>query len=280
MKYWREYYSHDPEILGKKKKFDNTIYTFDIETTNSLILNNKIVEASHYLELTEKEQKDCTCVANMYIWMFGINENVYYGRTWNELYNFLSYIDNIVPEQKICYVHNLPFEFQFMQNIFDFEYVFARKKRKPIKLQLADFNFEFRCSLILTNSKLDKLPDTYGLKVRKLTGNLDYNVLRNSKTNLSTNLSTKELAYCENDCLVVYEYIKKELETYKTLKKIPLTNTGHVRQELKEKVMKNYSYRHKVSKSVNTDPHVYNLLTQAFMRRLHTWQLDIRRCNS
>ena len=39
-------------------------------------------------------------------------------------------------------------------------------------------------------------------------GNLDYSLIRNSKTILSD----KELAYCENDCLVVYEYIKKELE--------------------------------------------------------------------
>ena len=42
----------------------------------------------------------------------------------------------------------------------------------------------------------------------KLVGNLDYDLIRNSKTELTE----KELKYCENDCLVIYEYIKKELE--------------------------------------------------------------------
>ena len=41
MKYWKEYYGHEVEILGKKKKYDNTIYTFDIETSSFLILERK-----------------------------------------------------------------------------------------------------------------------------------------------------------------------------------------------------------------------------------------------
>ena len=31
MEYWTEYQGHIPDIQGKRKKFDNTIYTFDIE---------------------------------------------------------------------------------------------------------------------------------------------------------------------------------------------------------------------------------------------------------
>ena len=41
MEYWTEYQGHIPDIQGKRKKFDNTVYTFDIETTSYLILNNK-----------------------------------------------------------------------------------------------------------------------------------------------------------------------------------------------------------------------------------------------
>lgn len=265
MKYWDEYYGHEPEILGKRKFFDNTIYTFDIETTSFLILNNKMIPACDYLKLTKDEQEKSVFMSNMYIWMFSINEQVYYGRTWNELRAFLLRIEYYGTEhKKIVYVHNLPYEFQFLRNCLTFKNVFARKCRKPMKFELEEFNFEFRCSLVLTNSKLEKLPKNYGFedKVQKLTGNLDYTKIRNSKTILTE----KELKYCENDCLVIYEYIKKELETYKTLKGIPLTNTGHVRKELKEKTMKNYAYRNKVRKSINIDGHVYNLLLKAFQR--------------
>ena len=261
MKYWTDYNGHVPKILGEKKKFDNTIYSFDIETTSFLILNGKMIPACKYLDLTDEEQEECIKMSNMYIWMFSINETVYYGRTWNELRAFLLRIESWgTAEKKIVYVHNLAFEFTFMRNAFKFKNVFARKSRKPMRFDLEEFNFEFRCSFVLTNSKLENLPHDYDLKVEKLVGNLNYDIIRNSKTELSE----KELSYCENDCLVIYEYIRKELETYKTLKAIPLTNTGHVRNELKEKVMKNYDYRNKVRKSINVDGHVYNLLLQAF----------------
>lgn len=263
MLYWTDYCGHEPKIEGKRKFFDNTIYTFDIETTSFLILNGKMIPACDYLKLTKEEQEKSIFMSNMYIWMFSINDVVYYGRTWTELRAFLLRVETWGTKvKKFCYVHNLPYEFEFLRNCLQFKNVFARKSRKPIKFELDEFNFEFRCSYILTNSKLEDLPKNYGFedKVKKLTGNLDYTKIRNSKTILTDD----ELKYCENDCLVIYEYIKKELETYKTIKGIPLTNTGHVRKELKEKTMKNYPYRNKVRKAINTDGHIYNMLLRAF----------------
>ena len=55
--------------------------------------------------------------------------------------------------------------------------------------------------------EMEKMANDDQLKVKKLVGNLDYTKIRNSKTILTE----KELAYCENDCLVIYEYIKKFL---------------------------------------------------------------------
>lgn len=130
-----------------------------------------------------------------------------------------------------------------------------------MKCELEDLNFEFRCSLYMTNCKLEKLPKVYNLDVEKLVGNLDYNKLRHS----GTRLTKKELAYCENDCLVVYKYIQRELEQYDKTKQIPLTSTGHVRREFKDIITKNYKYRNKTRNSINTDGHIYNLLTETFM---------------
>jgi hypothetical protein len=274
IKYWKEYEGHQYTIAGKGKKFDTTIYTFDIETTSYLILDNKQIKASDYLKLNKKEQQECSFMSTMYIWMFGINDKVYYGRTYKELYNFLNRIEFYTTyEKKIVYVHNLAFEFNWLRNIFKFKNVMARKSRKVMKCEIEEYNIEFRCTLFMTNSKLEKIPDLYKFEVKKLVGQLDYSKIRHSVTKLSK----KELEYCENDCLIIYEYIKKELETYETTKNTPLTSTSHVRRELKELIEKNWDYLNKTRKSINVDGHIYNMLVSAFAGRLHTRQLAFYR---
>lgn len=194
---------------------------------------------------------------------FGINDTIYYGRTWEELYNFLEKIEIFTYSQnvtKIVYVHNLAFEFQFLRNIFNFKNVLARKSHKVMKCQLEEFNFEFRCTYYMSNLKLEKIPSVYKLDVEKLVGNLDYSKIRHN----DTKLTEKELKYCENDCLVVYKYLKKEIETYETSKNVPLTSTGHVRRELKEYVSKNWDYKANVKRAINIDGHIYNLLLECF----------------
>lgn len=260
MIYWTNYITHKPNILGKRKKFDNTIYTFDIETTSYLKLYDHIIPANKYLELSEEERKDCNFNAFMYIWMFSINDIVYYGRTWEEFKDFLKKIDENVPYQKTIFIHNLAFEFQFLKSHFNFKDVIARKKHKPMRATMTDYNFELRCSYLMSNCKLESLPELFNLPVKKLVGNLDYDLIRTPVTKLSE----KELNYCENDCLVVYHYILFELQTYENINKIPITSTGHVRRELKELVLKDFKYKRLVKNAININPHVYNMLIKAF----------------
>ena len=260
MIYWTNYITHKPNILGKRKKFDNTIYTFDIETTSYLKLYDHIIPANKYLELSEEERKDCNFNAFMYIWMFSINDIVYYGRTWEEFKDFLKKIDENVPYQKTIFIHNLAFEFQFLKSHFNFKDVIARKKHKPMRASMTDYNFELRCSYLMSNCKLERLPELFNLPVKKLVGNLDYDLIRTPVTKLSE----KELNYCENDCLVVYHYILFELQTYENINKIPITSTGHVRRELKELVLKDFKYKRLVKNAININPHVYNMLIKAF----------------
>lgn len=192
---------------------------------------------------------------------FGINETIYYGRTWEELKHFIERLEWFgTRDKKIVFVHNLSFEFQFLRNIFKFKNVMARKSHKVMRCELIDYNIEFRCSYYMTNLPLKKIPDVYNLDVEKMVGDLDYTKIRHSKTELTE----KELKYCENDCLVVYKYIQKELEQYETVKNIPLTSTGHVRRELKNKINKNWDYKNKVRRAINIDGHIYNLLVDAF----------------
>lgn len=261
MIYYKEYKYHKPLILGKKgKKIDNNIYSFDIETTSYLKLNGKIYNASSYENFNKKEKEQVEYYSIMYIWMFSINDTVYYGRTWEELKEFWELLANNIPEKKIVFIHNLSYEFQFLRSQFDFRDVFARTKRKVMKAFIPYYNIEFHCTYFMTNIGLEKLAETFKLPIKKLVGNLDYDKLRCPLTKLTK----KELLYCENDCLVIYHYIKLELENYLRVDKIPITATGKVRRELQELVYKDIGYRRNMRKSINTNPHIYNLLIEAF----------------
>lgn len=264
MIYWNNYKGHESKIItkrGSKKVFDNNIYTFDIEVTSYIKLRGIQYSQNEYEEFSQKDKDKCSLHSIMYIWMLGINDTVYYGRTWDELKEFLYLIDNNTKELKIFYIHNLSYEFQFLRSQFLIEDVVARTERKVMKCKLADYNIELRCSYFLSNTKLASLPKVYQLPVEKMVGDLDYSIIRTP----NTKLDDKEMGYCENDCLVLYHYIKRELETYVDMEHIPMTSTGKVRNELKKLVYNNFSYLTRVRKSINTDPHVYNLLQQAFM---------------
>lgn len=261
MLYWNKYREHNFEIIGKRKKFDNTIYTFDIETTSYLILNDKQISTKDYENLTDDEKEKCIKQSTMYIWQFGINDTVYYGRTWEEFKSFLNLLENNSKVLKYVFVHNLSFEFQYLKGVFHFEDVVARKSHKVMTALMRDYNIMFRCSYFMSNCALKYLPSLFNLPVDKKVGDLDYDLVRTS----ITNMTDKELGYCEYDCLVLYHYIKRELETYETLNKIPVTSTGKVRRELQELVRTDYKYKRVVYKAINTNPHIYNLLQQAFM---------------
>ena len=260
MLYWNTYKGHKSNINGIRKKYDNNIYTFDIETSSYLILNGKQIPACDYLKLDKKEQEECKKQACMYIWMFGINDVVYYGRTWKELKDFLKLVDNNTKELKYLYIHNASFEFQFLKSVLHFEKVSARKARKVMTAKLRDYNFLIRCSYMLSNCSLEYIPKVFNLTVNKKVGDLDYDKIRHSYTILTD----KELGYCEYDCLVLYHYIKRELETYEDIKHIPTTSTGKVRKELKELTQTDFKYKRLVRKAINTDTHVYNMLLDAF----------------
>lgn len=115
MKDWREYEGHEVQIIGKRNKYDNTIYTFDIETTTYIILNGKQLQPNEYDKLTEDEKENCICQATMYIWMFGVNNEIYYGRTWQDFRLFLERLEYFgTDEKKIVYVHNLRLRVYFL----------------------------------------------------------------------------------------------------------------------------------------------------------------------
>ena len=157
MKYWTDYKGHKKNFSYRKtksgyEKHDETIYSFDIETTSVLLHNSKIEPVCNYPLYSD----DVTPFGFLYIWMFSINDTVYYGRTLDEFVEFKSRVFNTPSTHSVIYVHNLAFEFQFLRSVLTIDEVFARDLRKPMYFEVG--NIRFKCSYYLTGASLDKLP--------------------------------------------------------------------------------------------------------------------------
>lgn len=199
-----------PTCFHQGITYYNIPCSFDIETS------------SFYSDTGEK-------VAIMYEWTFGINGLVIIGRTWKQFILMMKYICNYletdVKHRLVCYIHNLGYEFQFMRRYFEWHKIFALEERRPI-YALTEEGIEFRCSYLLSGYSLAKLGENLlKYKVHKMVGDLDYNLIRHSRTKLTD----KEIQYCINDVLVVMNYIQEKLETESKICYIPKTNTGYVR---------------------------------------------------
>ena len=237
--------------------WDSTIYTLDIETTSYFIdQNGKIHPPADYTP------EDAAGIgACLYIWQFGVNDRVYYGRTKAELVEFMHTLFDGSDAMSVIWIHNLPFEFEFLQEDLRFYNVFARKKHAAMRCESQIFpNVEFRCSLALSNSSLAGLTGNFNLSIKKAEGDLDYNLMRTPVTPLTT----EELYYCEMDCLVLYEYIKHEKEQYGLFCDIPMTATGKVRRKLREKVQNNKKYHWETVNATEGSYDLYKILMNCY----------------
>lgn len=203
-----------PTVKQKGIQFFNIPAGFDIETSSFYIAGNKC--------------------AIMYEWTLGINNYITYGRTWEQLDILLKCIAGVLNTSEtrrlVIYVHNLPYEFQFIRKHFSWTKVFLLDDRKPVYC-ISDLGIEFRCSLKLSNKSLAATAkDLTKYKVAKMEGDLDYTKIRHSKTPLTQ----KELKYCENDVRVILNYIQEKIEQDGNIARIPLTNTGYVRRYCKD----------------------------------------------
>lgn len=249
-------------IKSKDKIYYNLAMSFDIETSsfyedkNGVIYNN-----DDYRKLKNTVKADKKAI--MYIWQFAIEENVIIGRTWNDflyfckkLYDYL----NLKERYIVVYVHNLSYEFQFICKWFNWVDIFADSERKPIKAT-TDSHFIFKCSYRLSGYSLEVLANNLkSHNIKKMVGDLDYNLIRNSKTPISK----EELKYCENDVLIVTSYIDEQINEFGNIEKIPLTQTGKVRRYVRKQCFQNKEYQYFI-KELTIEKPEYMLLKNAFM---------------
>lgn len=169
----------------------------------------------------------------MYVWQIAIGDNVYMGRSWNEFMQFNKLLTDGLKlnenRRLVFYVHNLSYEFQFMRLYYDWCDVFALDDRK-VCYACTVTGLEYRCSYILSNESLANLAKHLKKPIKKLEGELDYDLIRSPDTPLDNN----ELAYCVNDVLIVTEYIREQIEIEGDILHIPWTKTGYVRRYCKK----------------------------------------------
>lgn len=213
----------------RKSGYVNIHSAFDIETT--------------------KIKEDFT---TMYIWQFAINDITVIGHTWVEFKELLNTLSKFykLEENNIklrVWVQNLNYECSFFRKWLSYKYdvkrkklrIFATEERKVVYFETEN-NIEFRDSYILTLRALRDYSKVYKLKHGKLTGDLDYSKIRVSNAHYCTPMENKELAYCIEDVQVLAEWDKVYItrEYLRNDKKIPLTSTGILRNEMKERFKK------------------------------------------
>ncbi len=225
--YWNEFpfsiLKKDIVKSGKHKMYQRHPMTFDIETSKIPKDND-----GHY-------------EAFMYIWQVCIEGNVVFGRRWEELHEFMKNVVNAYKlsegERVVVYVHNLSFEFQFIQDYFKFVDVFAMASRSILTAKTA--HLEFRCSYKLSNMSLAKfIENTPNTLHYKGVDDLDYATVRTP----DTPLTEVEYGYCFNDVKGLYECVM-ELLKEDNIATIPLTSTGYVRRDCRNAMNKNKNNR-------------------------------------
>ena len=193
------------------------------------------VPAAFDIETSSFDTEDGEKYACMYAFVFGVNGKAVIGRTWDEAMGlFRQAVEALslsLDRRLIVYVHNLSYEFQFIRDRFVWDKIFATEERKPIYAVTRD-GIEFRCSYRLTGYNRE-LTGKHLVRhpVGKKVGDLDYRLLRHSKTPLTE----KERGYILNDGLVVMAHIQEEIENRgNRIDRIPLTKTGNVRKYVRD----------------------------------------------
>lgn len=225
---------------------------FDIETTNI-----------YKTDESDKPLSDPRPFSYMYHWQFCLDNQVVFGRRWEEFQELLKRLEQnmnlSLKNRLVIWVHNLSFEWQFMRDFVDFEDGFFLEERKPAKIILKS-GIEFRCSYVLSNMSLQKFCENeVGVTHYKLDGETyDYDKIRTP----ITPLTEYELSYCYNDVRGLCECIKSRMRE-DTLASMPMTSTGYVRRELRTNVRANKSNR-QYFLNARLDAHQYELCREAF----------------
>lgn len=255
---------HYTEYDMSKQLHEDSLLCFDIETTSYFLCSGEIQtyliknKCDDYCDELNKAEKG----AIVYLWSLSIDGDIFYGR---DIVDFISFYKKLVERNQYrkltFWVHNLAFEFQFLREYMNITDMFARNERKPMKFTdnpVSNISVEWRCTYMLTRLSLENWGNKIGIK--KKVGQLDYNKLRTPLTPVTK----KELEYSEYDVKIMHHGLSEFLYKYDTVAKIPLTQTGEVRNVIKEIFKQDMSYKRNITALQPKTHNEYNILKAAF----------------
>lgn len=232
---YTDFHAAEQEMPGtcryRKKDWSDCIYTLDIEVTSLFKIDDEwqpfIYDDS--IDYTKIEHAACP-----YLWQFGIEGTVIYGREFSDLKQVFKWMADPY-KAKVVYIFNLSYESGFLIDVLG-EYhitdMTARDVRKPIQFYVKELNIYFRCAYMLTNMSLDVAAKEY-TDVQKESGEeYNYNLSRSPLTELTD----QELKYGEMDIITLWKVVAYYRDTYKHVAKIPLTSTSIVRRSVLDAV--------------------------------------------
>ena len=225
---------------------------FDIETTNIF-----------QREPDGSIASDPRPYAFMYHWQFCLDDQVCFGRTWNEFIKLLKQLEDRMnlnnKRRLVIWCHNLSFEFQFFRRFVNVIDSFCKDEREPLKIVI-EGGIEFRDSYALSNMTLQKFcQNEPGVIHYKLSGDdFDYDKIRTAEDPLTD----YEKAYCYNDVRGLCECIASRMKN-DTLANMPMTSTGYVRRDARKSMKENKNNRRQFV-NMQLTPELYMLCRDAF----------------
>lgn len=238
-----------------KGGFDQNIYTFDIETSSGYLFPGETTARPFDYNLSPQDYRDTVKVGLCYEWQFGINDEYYFGRDLKDFMDVIRILERL-PGKKILWVHNLGFEASYLLNLFFPKKIFARSAHHIIYMDYSE-TLTFRCTFQLTHMSLKSWGKELGIEKIE---DYDYDTIRTPKSPLSE----FEKNYGQRDLEILTAGIRKMLEIYKTVQKIPNTQTGRVRREGQKLFSKDPSYRFRMARLLPKNAAEYALLREAF----------------
>ena len=208
--------------------------------------------------------------AFMYHWQFSFNKCVIVGRNWESFEHLIERLNTWLEWQKatlLVWVANLGHEFSFLGRRFSWVNIFATDSHTPLKAKTGKIEFR-ECLTISGQGGLKNLAKNY-TTTQKAVNDLDYSVIRNSKTELTET----ESGYCYADVEILSEWSDYIMKTYvDNGMQIPLTASGVVRSQIK-KAAEETGHIEEIKQAVNgcfPDRGMYNFIMEFLFRGGYT----------
>lgn len=176
----------------------------------------------------------------VYHWQFSLGSLIIMGRSLDEFEDFFEYLLSRIPRdvKLLCYVANLGYDYYFIRRRIS-KYIitrhFEKKTKNPLVIEV-DEKIVFRECIGLFGRSLEDIANNF-CKTKKLKGDLDYNLVRLSKTPMTE----KEIGYCVNDVKILAELGDYTFKNYYgDLRSLPLTAISELREDVKNEMGEKY----------------------------------------